>query len=368
MTGGVFAYSGVIFNPDRITAGKNDTPAIDLLEGLIRSPEQKLAALEGAFAGALGQGRTLWLVRDPTGIKVLYWIRHKDRLLFASEVKALFADPAVRRQMRPGALAEYLTFSYVPGERTMFEDIHELQPGTILTCTNTAPPALRRHFVPEALEWSPDVRGTDDAFIRKVREDLTVSVQEACRVSRRPPAVFLSGGIDSSAVLALAAREFKDVPLHTFSVHFGPKYINENEYVSMMVDRYKTRHTWLEIRPRRFIKRLREIIWRLDDPIGDPITVPNYLLAETGSKVADVVLNGEGGDPCFGGPKNIPMMLSPKKLKRIGFFNVDYVRKILDYDRSEIWGNRHGLKLWMLVTFMLWYEQMVEGKDPSFFG
>ncbi len=387
--------------------------------------------------------------------------------------------------------------------------------------------------MPETLEWSPNSRGTDEAFTRKVREDLTASVQEACRVSRRPPAVFLSGGIDSSAVLALAAREFKETPIHTFSVHFGPKYVNENEYVSMMVDRYKTCHTWLEIRPQSFIKRVRKIIWHLDDPIGDPITVPNYLLAEAGSKVADVVLNGEGGDPCFGGPKNIPMMLSSiygrfpsepeewwlerqyllsyrkcfadlgrmlspemlvagggeealaeiitpflkasrpshflnklmsanirlkganltlvkvdkmtsangllalaplfsrriietsmacpprlklngniekgilkaamadllpaaiinrpksgmmvpvrfwmqgemrryarrllskKNLKRIGFFNVDYVRKILDYDKSEIWGNRHGLKLWMLMTFMLWYEQMVEGKDPS---
>ncbi|MEZ5578087.1 MAG: asparagine synthase C-terminal domain-containing protein [Candidatus Competibacteraceae bacterium] len=91
--------------------------------------------------------------------------------------------------------------------------------------------------------------------------------------------------------------------------HFGAEYARENEFVQLMVDRYHTDHHWLEIRPGGFLERLREIIWRLDDPIGDPVTVPNYLLAQAASQVADVVLNGEGGDPCFGGPKNIPMLL-----------------------------------------------------------
>ena len=126
----------------------------------------------------------------------------------------------------------------------------------------------------------------------------------------QPPAVFLSGGIDSSAVLAVAARQLPEVRIPTFSAHFGAEYARENEFVQLMVDRYHTDHRWLEIRPGGFLERLREIVWRLDDPIGDPVTVPNYLLAQAASQVADVVLNGEGGDPCFGGPKNIPMLLA----------------------------------------------------------
>ena len=85
---------------------------------------------------------------------------------------------------------------------------------------------------------------------------------------------------------------------------------NRGEAAQAEADRYRTEHRWLEIRPAGFLEQMREIIWRLDDPIGDPVTVPNYLLAQAAAQVADVVLNGEGGDPCFGGPKNLPMLLA----------------------------------------------------------
>jgi asparagine synthase (glutamine-hydrolysing) len=515
----IFGYAGVIFNPA-------EEP---LLAGLAGSPENGLTALEGAFTAALALEGDLFLVRDHAGVKALYWTRHKDRLLFASEIKALFADPSVPRRMRIGALPEYLTFSFIPGERTMFEEIFELQPGTLLRFRN-GQVETRRHFRFEEVEPDKGTALPVADLVRRVASDLSDSVRECCRVSDRPPGVFLSGGIDSSAVLAHAALQHPGVSLKTFSVHFGPEYANENDFVRMMVDRYRTDHTWLEIRPKRFIRRMREIIWRLDDPIGDPITVPNYLMAEAASEVIDVILNGEGGDPCFGGPKNIPMMLaslygplpdeppdawlertylltyrkcftdlrqiltpevwqaaggeealtdiltpffrhnpprrfinklmainirlkganlilvkvdkmtsangilalpplfskrivetsmmcppalklmgnvekgvlkravadilprpivdrpksgmmvpvrfwlqgemrryarrmlSKRRLKRMGFFNTDYVRKLLKYDRHEIHGARHGLKLWMLLTFVHWYEQMVEDR------
>lgn len=515
----LFGYAGVIFNAEAET----------LLAGLTASPENGLTALAGAFTAALALDGDLFLARDHAGVKAVYWTQHRDRFLFASEIKALFADPSVPRRMRIGALPEYLTFSFIPGERTMFEEIFELQPGTLLHWRN-GKVETRRHFRFEGLE--PDEAEALPAadLVRRVASDLSDSVRECCRVSDRPPGVFLSGGIDSSAVLAHAALQHPDVPLKTFSVHFGPEYANENDFVRMMVDRTRTDHTWLEIRPKRFIRRMREIIWRLDDPIGDPITVPNYLMAEAASEVVDVILNGEGGDPCFGGPKNIPMMLaflygplpdeppdawlertylltyrkcftdlrqmlspdvwrasggeealtailtpffrhnpprrfinklmainirlkganlilvkvekmtsangilalpplfskriietsmmcppelklmgnvekgvlkravrdilpgpivdrpksgmmvpvrfwlqgemrrharrmlSKRRLRRMGFFNTEYVWKLLKYDRHEIHGARHGLKLWMLLTFVHWYEQMVEGK------
>lgn len=522
----IFGHSGVFFNADARRAADSEKA---MLTGLAASPETGLTSLEGAFTGALAVGGDLFLVRDHSGVKALYWTLHKDRLVFASEIKALFADPAVPRRMRIGALPEYLTFSFVPGERTMFEAVFELQPGTVLRWRDGRP-ATRRHFDFERLEPGEAGPMTKEALVDRVAADLATSVRECARVSDRPPGVFLSGGIDSSAVLAHAALQHPDVPLKTFSVHFGPEYANENEFVRMMVDRYRTDHTWLEIRPKRFIRRMREIIWQLDDPIGDPITVPNYLMAEAASEVVDVILNGEGGDPCFGGPKNIPMMLaalygpmpgepadawlertylrtyrkcftdlrqllspevwdasggeealtailtpffrhnpprrfinklmavnirlkganlilvkvdkmtsangilalpplfskrivetsmmcppelklvgnvekgvlkravagivpapiverpksgmmvpvrywlqgemrryarrmlSKRRLRRMGFFNTDYVRKLLKYDRHEIHGARHGLKLWMLLTFIHWYEQMVEGR------
>lgn len=305
-------YGGVLFNLDDVATPADPAlpPAQRLLTALSRrdQTETGLEALSGAFVLAAQIGDTLYLLRDPAGVKVLYWTVHAGRLLFASEIKALFADPALPRRMRAGGLPEYLTFSFVPGTRTLFEGIEELPPGSILQFRQ-GQARVRRHFCFE--EWEDADQGKPVDYPALVREALEQSVAECLVVSpNRLPAFFLSGGIDSSAVLAVAARQQPEARFPTFSAHFGPEYARENDFVQLMVDRYHPDHHWLEIRPGGFLEQLREIIWRLDDPIGDPVTVPNYLLAQAASQVADVVLNGEGGDPCFGGPKNIPMLMA----------------------------------------------------------
>lgn len=519
--------SSDVWGPGTRTLVSTRTTVHRLLDTAVAGSDTALESLEGCFTAALVTPEGLRLVRDHSGVKVLYWAATPERLLFAGEIKALFADPTLDRRMRIGALPEYLTFSFIPGEGTMFERVRELQPGCILTHTSTDT-SIRRHFVFENLEWNGSDTASEKDFADRVRADLEESVRECCSVVNHPPAVFLSGGIDSSAVLAVAARQFPDRAIKTFSVHFGKKYANENEFVSLMVERYGTDHTWLEIRPSSFIKRMRRIVWYLDDPIGDPITVPNFLMSETAARSGSLVLNGEGGDPCYGGPKNIPMlmaklygpvsdkeseswmernyllsfrkcfsdlsmllepwvleqsggeealieivrpflqapkpvsflnklmavnmrlkganlilvkvdkmssangllalpplfsrrtvetsmacppelkligstekgilkkavedivpgpiiqrpksgmmvpvrfwfrgemrryakrMLSKKNLHNLGFFNTEYARRILAYDKEDIEGSRHGLKLWMLLTFMLWHEQMIE--------
>ena len=529
----LLGYGGVLFDPDEPLTGADfsrDDPN-RLLSGLRHTAETGLEHLSGCFVLAAHLGDSCYLLRDPAGVKVLYWTVHHGRLLFASEIKALFADPTLPRRMRIAALPQYLSFSFVPGSGTMFEGIEELQPGSLLTFRDGRA-RVRRHFRFERLETAPDAPPRD--YPALVRSALERSVTECLAVNpHKTPAVFLSGGIDSSAVLAVAARQLPDVRMPTFSAHFGAEYARENEFIQLMVDRYHTDHHWLEIRPDGFLEQLREIIWKLDDPIGDPVTVPNYLLARAASKVADVVLNGEGGDPCFGGPKNIPMLLAqmygplpgelptgwlernylrafqrsyqdlgalldptlwresggeealitllepyfqapepkdfvnklmsiniqlkganlilvkvekmssahgllalpplfsrriietsmccppstklvgaveksvlkqavqdwvpeaiiarPKsgmmvpvrfwfqgemrrygkkllsrsQIRRGGMFNPDYVERLLNYDMEGVPGLRHGLKLWMLVTFLLWHEQMVENSLPS---
>lgn len=307
-------YGGVWFNLDDVAAQRD--PATGNAERLLTAlhrchvPEPGLEALTGAFVLAAHLGDSFYLLRDPAGVKVIYWTVQAGRLLFASEIKALFADPALPRRMRPSALPEYLTFSFIPGVGTLFEGIEELQPGSILHFRH-GQARVRRHFCCE--EWEAETPSplVGEDWSGLVRIALEQSVTECLAVSpKRLPAVFLSGGIDSSAVLAVAARQLPEARLPTFSAHFGTEYARENDFVQLMVDRYHTDHHWLEIRPGGFLEQLREIIWRLDDPIGDPVTVPNYLLAQAASQVADVVLNGEGGDPCFGGPKNIPMLMA----------------------------------------------------------
>ncbi len=530
----VLGYGGVLFNANMLinSVDPNNSVAGRLLRELRQATviEPLLEQLTGAFVIALSRGDSFYLLRDPAGVKVVYWTVHQSRLLFASEIKALFADPTLPRRMRAGALPEYLSFSFIPGANTMFIGIEELQPGSILHF-HQGRVQVRRHFRFEDLEEeSPRPSENYSTFVRTALEQ---SVAECLAVHPgQAPAVFLSGGIDSSAVLAVAAHQLPKVQIPTFSVHFGAEYARENDFVQLMVDRYCTEHRWLEIRPANFLEQLREIIWRLDDPIGDPVTVPNYLLAQAAAQVTDIVLNGEGGDPCFGGPKNLPMLLAqlygplpgdpsngwlernylrafqrgyqdlgalldstflretggddalvnllepffqapsprdfinklmamnirlkganlilvkvekmtaahgvlalpplfsrrmieaslicPPRLKlegaveksvlkkamqdwvpeviiarpkvgmmvpvrfwfqgdlrrygekllarrdlqRIGIFNPDYVKRLLNYEMEGVPGLRHGLKLWMLITFLLWYEQMVEVPLP----
>ncbi len=141
-----------------------------------------------------------------------------------------------------------------------------------------------------------------------MRELLEQVVQE-CLPSNQPVGVFLSGGLDSSAITALAAK-FHSEPVHTYSIHFGSECPNELEFSSLVAQHCQTQHHILEISFRDMWKRLPETMAWLDDPIGDPLTVPNLLIGQLARESVEVVLNGEGGDPCFGGPKNQPMLLN----------------------------------------------------------
>ncbi len=301
----ILGFSGLLFPESSKSLSEKNASS----DSIGADPKPWLTCLEGAFACALAQPDAFYLLRDPSGMKAIYWTKNKDRLVFASEIKALFCDPQTLKKLRLPALAEYLTFSYIPGENTMFEDIFELQPGAMLSLVKDRV-SVSRYFEPERFENANNNGYPKRVYAEKLRDDLETAIKNCCEAVGEVPAVFLSGGIDSSSVLALAARRFPGKRLKTFSVYFGKRYANENEFISMMVDRYQTDHTFLEIKPKHFVRRLPEIIWRLDDPIGDPITVPNYLMAETASRHTGFILNGEGGDPCFGGPKNIPMLLS----------------------------------------------------------
>ncbi|MEO0811894.1 MAG: asparagine synthase C-terminal domain-containing protein, partial [Myxococcota bacterium] len=143
----------------------------------------------------------------------------------------------------------------------------------------------------------------DAASVRRLTEH---SIDEQLRGRST---VFLSGGLDSSIIAAeLAARS--PGTCHAYSIHFGPRYPNELEFAREVARRSRLQHHEVELSPKRFIPKLRRAIWHLDDPIGDPITVPNFLLAERVARDGfDTVFNGEGGDPLFGGPKNLTMML-----------------------------------------------------------
>jgi asparagine synthase (glutamine-hydrolysing) len=238
------------------------------------------------------------LVRDPIGARTIYYVPGKTWWI-APQLSSL--NPYRSNQLDPIALRDYLTCSFVPGERTLWQDVRELRPGTILQ-------------LPEAkiiTYWQLQERVIDRASLAwhgdKLRSQLELVMREYLP-PQEPVGVFLSGGLDSSCIAALATQ-LHDAPVHTYSIHFGAECANELEFSSLVANHCHTNHHILEITFRQMWDKLPETMAYLDDPIGDPLTVPNLLVGKLANRDVRVTLNGEGGDPCFGGPKNQPMLI-----------------------------------------------------------
>lgn len=280
-------------------------PLARLLARYLQHGSRTLLQVQGDFVMVLFDGRAMHLVRDPVGGRSLYYGHHAGRWFFAVEPKGILAVPGYPRRLRTASLAQYLAFSFVPPPHTMLEGVLALPAGHVATFAGDAPPQVERYFRPELQE------ATDRRDEQEIVADFRSAISQA--VSQRlhptgPVGVFLSGGLDSSLVAAEAARQAPG-RVRTYALHFGPRYPNELSFAREVADRAGTAHHEVLLRPRDFLPRLREMIWQLDDPIGDPITMPNYELSRLVAREHRVVLNGEGGDPCFGGPKNLPMLL-----------------------------------------------------------
>jgi asparagine synthase (glutamine-hydrolysing) len=261
--------------------------------------------LRGAFILVVRDGDTWHLVRDAAGVRTLYWAEHNARLRFGIEPKSILSDRSMPRQIRPGAVAQYLTFSFIPGHETMLSGLHELRPAHRLEWSPGQAPVEHRWL---AYDQPADETADDEQWCQRFRDAMSQAVTERLPQGDGPVGVFLSGGIDSSVVAAELVRHAQR-PIHSYTVHFGDDYPNEIEFARSVAKRLGTIHRELELRPGDFVPRLRKIAWHLDDPIGDPIAVPNFELAGMAASEVSHVFNGEGGDPCFGGPKNVSMLL-----------------------------------------------------------
>ncbi|MGC4079540.1 MAG: asparagine synthase-related protein [Rubrivivax sp.] len=261
---------------------------------------QDLSRIDGAFAVAWREGKTLCLARDPIGHRTLYYALVDGALVFASRVDALLDAFALPRRADPRSVAAFLSYAYVPGRATMIEGVCEVLPGEIVRFDGSL---SRTTF------WRMPREGTDDVdLVAHLRRELE-RVIGGMLPAGEPVCASLSGGIDSSLVAALAKR-LHDAPVRTFSITFGDAYRDELAWSSMVASHAKTDHTIVELPAEAIAAHLDDTVARLDKPNGDPLTVPNALLFREMAEHGTVVLNGEGGDPCFGGPKNMPMLLA----------------------------------------------------------
>ncbi|MDY6938145.1 MAG: asparagine synthase-related protein [Cyanobacteriota bacterium] len=269
---------------------------------------ETLTKLDGTFGLAVWdrERQVLWLGRDPTGGRSLYYTTHGATRWIAPNLRSL--APYHDRELDAVALRDYLCCAFVPGARTLWRNVRELRPGTVLSLPAEQIETYWQLPVGKAIgDSSKPAESSLEEYARQLRYLLETVVQEYLPMGEAV-GVFLSGGLDSSSIAALAAK-FHRPPVRTYSIHFGQECANELEFSSLVAQHCGTEHRILEITFRQMWERLPEAMGWLDDPIGDPLTVPNFLLAQLAQESVGVVLNGEGGDPCFGGPKNQPMLL-----------------------------------------------------------
>ncbi|BCA57126.1 Asparagine synthetase [Nitrospira sp. KM1] len=259
-----------------------------------------LKRLRGMYAFALFDvtAQTLTIVRDPLGIKPLYYSRQTAGFVFASEVKAILAAPDVKASLNSEALYHYLTFASAPAPLTFFEGVQKLEAGTYLTLDRRGRANHVRFWDP--LHITPEVSMTEDEAVSELRRLLRQSVARRM-VSDVPFGAFLSGGVDSSLNVALMA-ELLDKPVETFSIGIKDDSSNEFEYARQIAGRFRTNHHELVIDDDDFIDFLPRMPYFQDEPLADPVCVPIYYLSklahESGTPVIQV---GEGSDELFAG-------------------------------------------------------------------
>ncbi len=264
------------------------------------------SATQGPFALAVEDADgSVTLARDAIGERSLYYAVTPDRrLMYASRLKDIVASGLIAREIDITSVATYLSWAYLPGRETLVRGIYKVLPGEMVTFCGgvlTRKPWWSLPREPE--QWR------DEA---ELRNELRVLLEKAVRTrlpQGDPVGATLSGGIDSSLVVALA-KKLHDAPVITYSVSFGADYRNELPFSAMVARHCGVEHRIVELSPATVMAELDTTIAMLSDPIGDPLTVPNAMLFQQASRDVGVVLNGEGGDPCFGGPKNVPMVLA----------------------------------------------------------
>jgi asparagine synthase (glutamine-hydrolysing) len=255
--------------------------------------------LRGMFAFAIWDKprRKLFIARDRLGIKPLYYRLHDGVFIFGSEIKALLAYPGVRAEFNPDVLAEYLAFGYMSSEETLFSGIRKLPAGHTLELTETGELTIRRYW---ELSVADDREPRPKAYyIRRYRELLEDAVSSHL-MSDVPLGVFLSGGLDSSAVAALTAKSRRE-PIQTFAVGYAEQAYSELPYAKIVSEHIGSQHREVRIGRRQFFETLPDVIWHEDEPICWPSSVALYHLAKLSRQYVTVVLTGEGSDETLAG-------------------------------------------------------------------
>lgn len=295
---------------------KSDTETI--IHAYEEFGEQCVEKLRGMFAFAIWDEnrQQIFAARDRIGKKPFYYTMVDQSFIFGSEIKSILQYPCRRNEIDLSALDLYLSLRYVPGPLTMFKGIQKLQPGHYLLLKNNSLSIREYWDVSNNLEEvSLDGEECRHRFVTLLDECVRMRL-----MSEVPLGVFLSGGIDSSLVVALMSK-MTDIPIKTFSVGYEADFgTNEFNYATMVAKKYNTEHYELRIGSRDFYDFIPKLVWYLDEPIADPATIPLFFVSEFAKQRITVVLSGEGADEILAGYYVYKKMLAIENFQKVSAY------------------------------------------------
>jgi asparagine synthase (glutamine-hydrolysing) len=334
-----------------------------LLESLIREGASALQRLNGMFAFAfVDTHKNEWLlVRDPLGIKPLYYAALEDEIVFASEVKAILAHPRIRAEADWQSLQQYLTFQFCIADRTLFRGISKLEPGCF---AEGCGPNLSRVVRYWDTRYDVDEGRSESGFVEELRHLL----DDAARLQLRsdvPVGAHLSGGLDSTAIALAAARQAKE-PMKVFHGTFaeGPHY-DESSYARIAADAAAADMILIRPSAKQFVEDMPKLIHAMDEPAAGPGLFPQYRVSKHAAEHVKVVLGGQGGDEIFGGYARYLVGYLEQALKGAIFGTQEEGRHIVTL--SSILPNLSILREYQPLMQQFWRDGLFGEMDARYF-
>ncbi len=269
-----------------------------------------LHKINGMFAFAIWDTHndSLFIARDRIGKKPLYYFNHKGELIFGSELKSLLTMPQVPRKLRLDAVYDFFAYQYVPDPKTIFQDIYKLDPGHYLLAT--------KNGIEKKQYWDVSFNTAfeeNESKLKRQLQDILEASTKRRMIADVPLGAFLSGGVDSSGIVAMMAKNV-DNPVTTCSIGFDEKKFNETEFAKIVAEQYGTLHHELTVHE-DVAENLSHIVSFFDEPFADPSLVPTYFVSKLAKEKVTVAIAGDGGDEVFAGYEKYSVDAIENKLR-----------------------------------------------------
>src|ERR1035437_8035654 len=315
---------------------------------------QCLEKLRGMFAFALWdeKKKTLILARDREGIKPLYYSLTDKAIVFASEIKAILADPAINRELAPEIIDRFLSFLYVPGEETLLKGICKLAPGHYLRLKD-GKAEIRQYWDLQFFKPSerPSLKDAENEL-----SNLLAEAVELHMIADVPVGILLSGGVDSTAVLSCAAERTNE-EISSFTVGFSdPGVDDERPYARLAAETCGSRHHEMTISASDFAEFLPRYVWHMEEPVCEPPAIALYYVSKLARNYVKVLLSGEGSDEAFAGYNNYRSIIWLERLKHVW----------PAVNGAASWGLSQ-LNSWMHSTRVAKYAPLINATFPHYY-